>query len=713
MLNRLVLLLLLLYFQLHVVAQDRCVEFALKESSLGCANTIEPMCGCNQISYPNSCVAKKSGVVSYVAGYCNKVDSIKSGTVQFMHGAALPDTTSIALYLSFYNDSLSFTGVLPVSVCESSSLFYSIGTNKIVLFPNVASTCSDSCKKSIRFSVPIAKSPWYHIIFNGYIDTVFYKDKPVIKQDTVDFISGSCIANAKKQLAVNYSNESVTLSGVSQLNCCGSTQVIYSINQSVITLKQVALGECNCNCSYAFQCKIPTIGTGMYRIRGCGFDTVVTLSPKITSIEDFKISSDSLAVSKGGSVTLSVICNDIAGFTLRNDNPSVVDAKLFGKDIVIQGLQLGVAMLRIANKQGLEKVCKVIVLDTKTVISISDTALQLSLTLRNYKLGITSQSATSQVVWRSTDSKVATVDASGQVSLQSVGTCLIIASILNSSIADTCILRVYNSANTIFHINSYSKSAVTALDTTLTVGETRKLQIEWFDDVASRTLSYISQDTSVVKIDNLGTISAIAPGSALITVRYGAVASDSIRLRVVPQTTILYNRYNANSSTVSIGFLEKISIISDSLKYWTLVSDVDSFSQHPIALKMDNERDISLQFQQSPRSWDVYIEIASKNAICFANNSVLLPLRYKCSAGILTELKEHQSDVFQFTQDAIIVRDELLPVSISIISIDGRILKNDFISHSRIDISDLSAGHYILSINNSLQNHRISFTVSH
>ena len=53
-----------------VLNSGNCIDSTLIDPNMMCTEQWEPVCGCDGLTYPNSCNAIYSGVISYIDGEC-------------------------------------------------------------------------------------------------------------------------------------------------------------------------------------------------------------------------------------------------------------------------------------------------------------------------------------------------------------------------------------------------------------------------------------------------------------------------------------------------------------------------------------------------------------------------------------------------------------------------------------------------------------------
>ena len=70
----LLILLLILIFSCSSEdkVEDSCVDESMIEEFSVCTEIYQPVCGCDGVTYPNSCYAENlNGITSYINGSCN------------------------------------------------------------------------------------------------------------------------------------------------------------------------------------------------------------------------------------------------------------------------------------------------------------------------------------------------------------------------------------------------------------------------------------------------------------------------------------------------------------------------------------------------------------------------------------------------------------------------------------------------------------------
>ena len=51
--------------------ESYCIDKSLIDSSAVCYMIYDPVCGCNEVTYSNECVAENNGVLIFEKGSCN------------------------------------------------------------------------------------------------------------------------------------------------------------------------------------------------------------------------------------------------------------------------------------------------------------------------------------------------------------------------------------------------------------------------------------------------------------------------------------------------------------------------------------------------------------------------------------------------------------------------------------------------------------------
>ena len=208
--------------------------------------------------------------------------------------------------------------------------------------------------------------------------------------------------------------------------------------------------------------------------------------------------------------------NTALSWSSSNDKIASVDA-----DGVVEARKAGEATITVTTKEGgYTASCKVTVTE-ETVepeyLIISKTRL----TLRPGETGKLSWSlepegaAAAGVVWSSSDPAVAEVSADGTVTAKATGTAKITVSLTDySDLSDTCAVTVSEEGNT-----SVTGVSVNPAEVTLQAGESMTLEaVITPENAANKGVTWRSRNTDVAEIEDDGTVTAIAPGTAVIIV---------------------------------------------------------------------------------------------------------------------------------------------------------------------------------------------------
>lgn len=249
------------------------------------------------------------------------------------------------------------------------------------------------------------------------------------------------------------------------------------------------------------------VAPGTAYIYASAANGVVKVSCKIT-VNKPSLSKTSVSMSIGGTQNISVY-NGTGTVTWKSSNTKVATV-VKGK---ITGIKAGTATIT-AVSNGVTLSCKVTVTNPK-----------LNLTKLNvyvgFKVKLTVSGGTGKITWKTSNSKIATVDTSGNIKGVKAGTATISA--IRNGITMKCTVTVKNPElkNKSITIRMYSTQALVLNG----VKETKK--IKW-----------TSSNSKVVKVSTTGIITPVKPGSATITATYNkkkytckvVVKSSSIKL---------------------------------------------------------------------------------------------------------------------------------------------------------------------------------------
>jgi uncharacterized protein YjdB len=185
----------------------------------------------------------------------------------------------------------------------------------------------------------------------------------------------------------------------------------------------------------------------------------------------------------------------------------------------VTAVSAGTATITVTTADGSNTAtCNITV--TNPVVNV--TSVSLNKTSDNLSVGDTDtltatvlpDNATSQgVTWTSSDNSVVKVDSKGDITAIGTGTATIIVTTADGSNVTTCNVTV---TSPITNVKSVSLNKTKDI---LTVGGTDMLTANVApDNATNQIITWTSSDNSIVTVDNVGSMTAVSPGTATITV---------------------------------------------------------------------------------------------------------------------------------------------------------------------------------------------------
>jgi len=236
------------------------------------------------------------------------------------------------------------------------------------------------------------------------------------------------------------------------------------------------------------------------------------ITVKAVEAASVSVSPTSISLMPGNAATLSVTVTPSnttnKNVTVTSSNTSVVRAD----GLTLMAVGSGTATITVKTANGKTATCTVTVaLPNATSVTLSAKELNLG-GGETKKLTATvspSNAADKSVTWTSSDTNVATVDKSGNVTAVSNGTATVTAKTSNGYSA-SCTVRV-----------SVAVSGVKVdSEISLKPGETKKLTATVSpSNAADKSVTWTSSDTNVATVDKSGNVTAVKSGTATITVK--------------------------------------------------------------------------------------------------------------------------------------------------------------------------------------------------
>ena len=219
-------------------------------------------------------------------------------------------------------------------------------------------------------------------------------------------------------------------------------------------------------------------------------------------------------VDLNGTITLSptfvpaYASNKTVSWSSSNTGVATVSSKG-----VVSGKKAGTAVITCTGAGGVKATCNVHVVNPATGITLSEKTLTLAAgSTQKLSAKVTPDNATDKTVsWSSSDDKVATVSASGEVTAVAGGKCTITATTKDGGYSDSVTITVTKMV------------AVTGIyiadnNISMLAGNTYAISAQIFPSNASnKNIIWESSDTSVAAVFNGGEVSANGPGTCTIT----------------------------------------------------------------------------------------------------------------------------------------------------------------------------------------------------
>lgn len=224
--------------------------------------------------------------------------------------------------------------------------------------------------------------------------------------------------------------------------------------------------------------------------------------------------------------------------TWTSSNTSVATVDQNGK---VTCVAKGTADITAKTSNGYTAKCTVTVQSSVTSVTVAPATLTLK-TGATQKLSATvspSDVPDKTLVWSSSNTSVATVDASGKVTAKAAGTASITATAVNG-VSGSCALTVENP--TVYP----ASITVTPATATVTEGDVIKLSAKVLpEDTTDKTVTWSTSSPSTASVAQDGTVTALKPGTVTITASIANLSSTckiTIEKRVVHPESIELDR---------------------------------------------------------------------------------------------------------------------------------------------------------------------------
>ena len=320
-----------------------------------------------------------------------------------------------------------------------------------------------------------------------------------------------------------------------------------------------------------------TVSTG----NGYKAECIVTVETKIIGIT---VSPNEAEVEVGSTVTLTATkkpsIGSTEGLVWSSSNNRVAKVN---DDGVVTGIAQGTVTITIKSSSGLVKTkAKVTVVQSPTGITLDKNKVALDIsgtktTKLNAKIQPSNANRNTGITWNSSNTEVATVDQSGNVTAKANGTTTITATTQNGKSA-SCTVTVTTLITSL---------TVSPTSKTLKTGETVQLTATKNPSTATEGITWTSSNSSVATVNQNGLVTAKGSGTATITVK-SSTGGKSVTCTITVSYPYIYAGIGSNDTT-SYGYGAIKKLDKDGKVIWSWGGSNTNTSVNSVAVTSDGQ----------------------------------------------------------------------------------------------------------------------------
>lgn len=332
-----------------------------------------------------------------------------------------------------------------------------------------------------------------------------------------------------------------------------------TVNPSNATNKKVTWKSSNTKVATVENGKVKAVGPGTANITVTTVDGGYSRTCKITVIQPvtgvkFSTSSRTMYVGQKSTFTYTVMPTNATdkGVSFKSSNKKIATVDSKGK---VTAKKTGTCKIYITTDDGSYKATRTVKVvkkvDVKSVkLNYSSKTLDKGKTL-TLKPTISPKNASNQkVTWKSSDTKIATVNSNGVVTAKKGGTVTITCTTKDKKKVATCKIKVYEGVSSI----SLSASSIT-----LATGKSMTLTAKVSPSSATNTsVKWSSSNKNIATVTSKGKVKAVKAGTAYIT----AKSKDNSKVLAKCKVTIVQSptKIKLSKSEVDIRTGGKITL---------------------------------------------------------------------------------------------------------------------------------------------------------